>query len=163
MIPNSLRGALIAISLSSAIFSHGAYALDEHNTVPGLTYAGAPLGLHGVDPVAFININSRIEGADKFTGVHNGVAYYFANQENLDAFKQAPSRFTPAYGGFCAFGASVGKKFDGDPRFAAVYKGKLYVFLNEAVLAEFNKDRDGTIAKANKNWQKIQHAAATSL
>ena len=31
------------------------------------------------------------------------------------AFKQDPDRYVPQYGGFCAFGVSVGKKFDGDP------------------------------------------------
>lgn len=163
MIFQSVKLTLSVLVISGALFTNHALAKDEHNTVPGLTYAGAPLGLHGVDPVAFININSRIDGSDKFTGVHAGVAYYFANQANLDAFNKAPSKYTPEYGGFCAFGASVGKKFDGDPRFAAIHNGKLYVFLNETVLKEFQKDPEGTITKANQNWKKIQHTAATRL
>ncbi len=163
MFNNRFKIAIGVLSLPIAIAATPVLAADEHNTVPGLTYAGAPLGLHGVDPVAFLAIGNRIDGTDKFTGVHEGVAYYFASEDNLKTFKNAPDQYVPEYGGFCAFGASVGKKFDGDPRYASIHNNKLYVFLNEAVLKEFNKDPDGTIAKANQNWSKIQHKAAVSL
>ena len=63
-----------------------AFAADEHNVSAGLTAAGAPLGLHGVDPVAFIDLGNRIEGTARFTAVHDGVAYYFASAENQAAF-----------------------------------------------------------------------------
>ena len=32
-----------------------------------------------------------------------------------DAFKADPERYAPQYGGFCAYGVAVGKKFDIDP------------------------------------------------
>ena len=51
----------------------------------------------------------------------------------LKAFKASPSRYLPQNGGFCTFGVSVGKKFDGDPKFAAVIDNKLYLFLNEEI------------------------------
>ena len=65
-----------------------ALAVDEANTVPGLTASGAPLGLHGVDPVAFIEIGNRSEGSAAHAAVHDGVAYYFSTQANLKAFKK---------------------------------------------------------------------------
>lgn len=150
---------LLALSTSSTFI----FAADENNTVPGLTAAGAALGMHGFDPVAFINVNNRIEGSAKYTGVHDGVAYYFDSQENLDSFKKSPKNFIPQNGGFCTFGVSVGKKFDGNPRFASIEGGKLYLFLNEAIYKEFKKDKKGTIKKAAKNWKKIKHLAATAL
>ncbi|HNS87876.1 MAG TPA: YHS domain-containing (seleno)protein, partial [Parvularculaceae bacterium] len=119
----------IAALMLAGVFAVPAIAADEYNTVPGLTAAGAPLGFHGVDPVAFIEIGNRIDGTAKFTAVHDGVAYYFSSQENMNAFKRNPAKYAPAYGGFCTFGVSVGKKFDGDPQFADVRNGKLYVFL----------------------------------
>jgi hypothetical protein len=57
----------------------------------------------------------------------------------------------------------VAKKFDGDPRYAAVENGKLYVFLNEAIFNEFQKDRAGNIGKAEQNWRKIRDTSALSL
>ncbi len=155
--------AIVTLVLLGVFGASAAYAADEYNTVTGLTAAGAPLGLHGVDPVAFIKLGNRIDGTAAYTAVHDGVAYYFASEANQEAFEKAPSRYLPQYGGFCTFGVSVAKKFDGDPRYAAVQDGKLYVFLNEAIFAEFQKDRAGTIAKAEKNWRKIVHAEARSL
>jgi len=146
-----------AISLSPV------HAAEEYNVSNGLTAAGAPLGLHGVDPVAFIRLGNRIEGQAKFSAVHDGVAYYFASQENLDAFQANPVSFTPQNGGYCTFGVSVGKKFDGDPKYAAVIDGKLYVFLNEDILKAFQQDRPGTIAKAATNWKTIRPVPAAEL
>lgn len=140
-----------------------ALAADEHNTVPGLTAAGAPLGVHGIDPVAFIQIGNRIEGSAEHTAVHDGVAYYFASTDNKAAFERNPQRYVPQNGGFCTFGVSVGKKFDGNPRYAAVESGRLYLFLNEAIYREFQKDKAGTIAKAEANWKEIRSVAANQL
>lgn len=155
--------ALIALALLSVMSSTAALAADEYNTATGLTAAGAPLGLHGVDPVAFIEIGNRIEGSAAYTAVHDGVAYYFSSEANKQAFEKSPRRYLPQFGGFCTFGVSVAKKFDGNPRYAAVENGKLYVFLNEAIFNEFQKDRAGTIAKAEKNWRNIRNKEVSSL
>ena len=150
--------AVFIVATSTPVF-----AADEYNTAPGLTAAGAPLGLHGVDPVAFIDGGNRAAGAATYTAVHDGVAYYFSTAANKQAFERNPERYVPQNGGFCTYGVSVGKKFDGSPRFAAVDDGKLYVFLNEEIFHAFQQDRAGTIRKARNNWQRIRHTAATEL
>lgn len=153
----------IAIAAVTAALTLPALAADEHNTVPGLTAAGKPLAFHGVDPVAFIQIGNRVKGTAKFTSAHEGVAYYFATRTNMVAFRRDPGKYIPQYGGFCAFGVSVAKKFDGDPQYADVMNGKLYVFLSEEIFRSYQKDKPGTIAKAEANWQKIQNTSALSL
>lgn len=152
-----------AVAAMTALTTVPALAADEYNTAPGLTAAGAPLGVHGVDPVAFIDIGNRSDGTAQYTAVHDGVAYYFATKANMSAFKKNPAKYVPENGGFCTYGVSVGKKFDGDPRYAAVEGGKLYLFLNEDIFNAFQKDRAGTIAKAEANWKKIRHTAASDL
>ena len=155
---------LSSLALASAIaLSAPAFAADEHNVASGLTAAGAPLGLHGVDPVAAIDIGNPIEGAATYTSIHDGVAYYFNSQANLEAFEKDPSKYVPQNGGFCTFGVSVGKKFDGDPAFASVENGKLYLFLNEEIFKLYQQDKKGTIKKAAKQWKKIKHVAAAEL
>jgi YHS domain-containing protein len=156
-----LASAVMALAIGTTALP--GLAVDEYNVATGLTAAGAPLGLHGVDPVAFIDIGNRVDGSARYTAVHDGVAYYFESEDNMAAFEKAPSRYTPQNGGFCTFGVSVGKKFDGDPQYAAVVDGKLYVFLNEEIFQAFQKDRDGTIRKAARNWRKIEHKAAAEL
>ena len=153
---------LIALAIAGAA-AMPTFAADENNAAPGLTAAGAPLGLHGADPVAFLEIGNRVEGTAAFTAVHDGVAYYFATRENMNAFRRAPAKYLPANGGFCTFGVSVGKKFDGDPQYADVHDGKLYVFLNEEIFRMYQKDKAGVIAKAADNWTKIQHTASRDL
>jgi len=151
-----------AALLAATPFS-SAFAVDENNVVPGLTAAGAPLGFHGVDPVAFVELGNRIDGSAQFAGVYDGVAYYFATADNLATFERNPSRYIPQNGGFCTYGVSVGKKFDGDPRYSAIIDGKLYVFLNEGILRTFQKDPEGNITRAEQNWKRIEHTAASDL
>jgi YHS domain-containing protein len=155
----SIAATVALAALSSSI----AIAADEYNVSSGLTAASAPLALHGVDTVAFINTGNRIQGAAKYTAVHDGVAYYFSTKANLDTFSASPDRYTPQYGGFCAFGVSVSKKFDGDPRWADVRNGKLYVFLSEEVFNAYQRDPAAAIAKAETNWKQIRSTAATEL
>ena len=153
----------LAVLCTVGALSNSAFAADEYNTSNGLTAAGAPLGLHGVDPVTFVNLGNRVEGSASFTAVHDGVAYYFATEEKMKKFKSSPASFLPQNGGFCTFGVSVGKKFDGDPQYADIRNGKLYVFLNEDIYRLYQKDKDGTIAKAAEQWKQIRSVATADL
>ena len=159
---NPLPVAALTLAASLA-FASAAFAADEVNVSSGLTAAGAPLGLHGVDPVAFLELGNRVEGSARHTAVHEGVAYYFETAANKQAFEADPAAYLPRNGGFCTFGVSVGKKFDGDPQYAAIVDDKLYVFLNEEIFQLFQKDRAGTIAKAAETWPTIEHTAAGDL
>ena len=159
---NPLPIAALTLAASLA-FASAAFAADEYNVSSGLTAAGAPLGLHGVDPVAFIDLGNRVDGTARHTALHDGVAYYFETEANKQAFEANPAAYLPQNGGFCTFGVSVGKKFDGDPQYASIVDGKLYVFLNEEIFQLFQKDRAGTIAKAAENWPKIENVAASEL
>jgi YHS domain-containing protein len=139
------------------------FAADELNTTPGHTAAGAPLAMRGYDPVAFFTVSKPTEGSAQFAAVHEGATYYFASRENLEAFQANPDRFVPAYGGYCAFGVSVGKKFDGDPRYWTIFGDRLYVNLNEDIAKKFKQDVAGSVAKATAQWKDIQHKAVGSL
>ncbi len=160
MLKNASIAAAVAVA---ALTSSVATAADEYNVSSGLTAASAPLALHGVDTVAFITTGNRIEGSAKFAAVHDGVAYYFSTQANLDTFNAAPAEYIPQNGGFCTFGVSVGKKFDGDPRWADVRNGRLYVFLSEDIFNAYMRDPEGAIAKADAKWGEIRSTAATEL
>jgi YHS domain-containing protein len=109
------------------------------------------------------NQGKNLEGVATQTIVHDGVSYYFASEANRKAFEANPVRYVVQNGGFCTFGVSVNKKFDGDPNFAAVVDDKLYVFLSEEIYQAFLKDKAGTITKAAENWKVIEHTAAKDL
>ena len=157
---------VLAALLSSGLLATAApavHAVDEVNVVPGLSIAGAPLALHGYDPVAYFTQGQPVRGSDSLVHVHEGAAYRFSSQDHLDAFKADPARYAPEYGGFCAYGVSVGKKFDGDPRLWKIESGKLYLNLNEEIYETFLEDIDDNIEKADENWTDIEHVAALDL
>ncbi len=158
-----IKSCLVLTIAATSTLSNISFAEDEYNVGPGLTYAGSPLALRGVDPVAFIEIGNRINGQASFVTNYDGVAYYFINEANQRKFENNPQKYAPENGGFCTYGVSLGKKFDGDPSYAAVVNKKLYVFLNEGVYREFLKDQQGTIRKADQQWKKIKHKAAADL
>ena len=154
----------LTLPLLAALTPVGAAAAeDELNVSKGATLSGPGLAVHGYDVVAFFTEAKPVFGTDAHAFAHNGGTYRFASQTNLDAFKANPSKYEPAYGGFCAYGAALGKKFDGDPRFWKIVDGKLYLNLNGDIQAEWSKDIAGNIAKADTNWGRIRRLAVAKL
>jgi YHS domain-containing protein len=119
--------------------------------------------VHGHDVVAYFTDGAPTPGTAEFAHVFGGATYRFASQANLDAFKADPAKYVPAYGGFCAYGVAVGKKFDGDPRFWEVVDGRLYLNLNRDIHAKWLEDVPGNIAEAEANWTEIRSVAVADL
>ena len=150
--PRHWTAAVAAVCLFVAV---PVAAVDEVNLSRGLTAAGAPLALHGYDPVAYFTQGAPTRGSAAHAAVHEGATYYFASAEHRRAFEAEPERYAPAYGGFCAFGVSVAKKFDGDPRYWKIADGRLFLNLNAEIARQFSEDVAGAVTKADGNWQRI--------
>ena len=157
---NKLCSAALLAALALPL---SAPAADEVNVSRGLSIAGAPLALHGYDPVAYFTEGAPVRGSDSLTFVHEGATYRFASAAHRDKFKADPAHYAPQFGGYCAFGVSVGKKFDGDPRLWTLHEGRLYLNLNPDILATFQKDVPGNVGKARANWAKIEHKSVGDL
>ncbi len=140
-----------------------AFAADEINVSNGISAAGAPLAAHGVDLVALINDGNPVEGFASHSATYDGASYYFTNAANREAFEANPNAYLPQHGGFCSFGVSVGKKFDGDPDQYIVADGKLYLFLSAETRAAFLKDVTGTAKTADDQWANIKSIAVGEL
>jgi YHS domain-containing protein len=159
---NFTRPILLTSALGLSLLSGSAYAVDEQNTSRGATLAGPGLAAHGYDVVSFFG-GQPVIGTDKFALAHNGATYRFANQSNLDTFKTDPGKYEPAFGGYCAYGAALNKKFDGDPRFWKVVNGRLYLNLNSDIQTKWSEDIPGNIKKAEGNWANIKSVAVDKL
>lgn len=148
----------ILVLSSTAILHHStqAFAADEYNAVNGLTLTGKPLGMHGIDPVSMFDGAAPAVGDAVHTSGHDGVDYYFVSAEAKARFDAAPEAFLPQFGGFCAFGVYVGKKLDGDVRYADIVDGKLYLFVNAAIFEKYLKDKEAVIAGAFEIWPGIR-------
>ncbi len=140
-----------------------AFAADEINVSKGLSAAGAPLAAHGVDLVALVTSGNPVEGFANHSATYDGASYYFTSAENREAFEANPAAYLPQHGGYCSFGVSVGKKFDGDPDQYLIADGKLYLFLNADTRAAFLKDVAGTTQTADDQWANIKSIAVGEL
>jgi len=110
------------------------------------------LAIRGYDPVAYFKDNKPTAGSEKFTALHKGSLFRFSSAANRDAFAANPDRYSPQYGGFCAYAAALGNKAAIDPAAFTIVNNKLYLNFNKATEDLWRKDIPGYIAKADKNW-----------
>lgn len=155
----ALRSALLSMGLALAIVPAAvqmAAGETEVNIVEG--YA-----VHGYDVVAYFKQGKPVAGDSRFTAQHEGVTYRFSSAEHRDAFTSDPASYAPQYGGYCAFGAAMGRKFDGDPNAWAIVDGKLYLNLNKNIQARWKENVPGFVKGANNNWPLIRSIADAQL
>lgn len=163
-----LLGALVAVSLA-ACSKPAAPAVETPAVETAAVEAPAPVvapksvyinaegvAAGGYDVVSFFD-GKPAAGVADFTSTVDGATYRFASAESKAKFDAEPAKFTPQYGGFCAYGASVGKKFQTDPTTGTVVNGKLYFNKNPDVAKLWNKDQPGAITKADAAWPTIQN------
>jgi YHS domain-containing protein len=120
-------------------------------------------GLSGYDPVAYHTEGMPVRGSGYHVAEHEGVTYLFANKKNRKKFEADPQKYLPAYGGFCAYGVSLGKKFASDPEVWRIENGKLFLNLDDDIQRKWEKDLSGHIQKADANWPQIEEKAAAEL
>lgn len=118
--------------------------------------AHSTVGAQGYDLVSYQQDSGPTKGNGNHLSNHDGVNYLFANKSNKKAFDKNPEKYLPAYGGWCAYGVSVGKKFVADPTVWKVVDGKLYLNLDKKIQKIWNKDISGNITKADVKWTTIE-------
>lgn len=148
----TLFAFLLATSLSLAGIT--AFAADSANSVTAVS---------GYDVVSYHTVGEATRGNGHNVAVHDGVTYLFANADNLKTFEANPEQYVPAYGGWCAFGVSVGKKFVSDPEAWKIVDGKLYLNLDANIQADWLKDVPGRIKAADSKWVAIKDKAPSEL
>jgi len=150
--------AIIAIGTPIA-----ALAFDQSSTAE-VNVDSAGVGIKGYDPVAYFTVGKPTPGDKLYSATHAGVTYHFASAGNRDLFNADPNRYAPAYGGFCAMGVALEKKFDGDPQ--AWYigpDGRLYLNVTVDTQKVWLKDVSGNIGRGNNNWPTIKSRTPKSL
>jgi YHS domain-containing protein len=134
---------------------------------PGLAVADGPahstVGASGYDLVSYHTGEKPLRGNGNHVVVQDGVTYLFISEENKNTFAAAPGRYLPAYGGYCAYGVSVGKKFVGDPDVWKIVHGRLYLNVDTGIQEKWLEDVPGNIAKANSHWPRIRNRLPSEL
>lgn len=121
----------------------------------GLAAAEEKLGLGGNCPVCYIAVEKAAPGKESITSVHEGITYRFVDEATKATFEADPTKYLPQYGGYCAYGMSLGKKFESDPNVFKVVDGRLFLNLNEEIGEKFSKDTAAKIEEADKQWAEL--------
>ncbi|MGR5476573.1 YHS domain-containing (seleno)protein [Vibrio chagasii] len=121
------------------------------------------LATKGYDPVAYFDSKGPVKGTPKFTATYKNAIYQFVSSENRDQFREDPQAYAPQYGGYCAFGVAMGKKFETDPLAWKVEDGKLYLNLDKSVQKRWLENTQEFIQDANNNWTTIKTVEAYKL
>lgn len=140
---------IAALALTLAIPVSKAFAVDEH-------FVSDAAVVGGYDVVAYHTVGMPVQGVADYTATYQGVMWQFASAENQAMFEAEPAKYAPAYGGWCAAGASKGKKVPTKADLWAIVDGQLY--LNSSPKAHnklFLAKTEEVIRKGESNWKQI--------
>jgi len=144
----SLRLALAAsaLAVTSSVFAADIDMSADAND----------LAIQGYDPVAYFLDNQPVQGSHEFTATYKNAIYQFSSAEHRDLFKEDPTAYAPQFGGFCAMGVALGKKFEVDPTAWKLVDSKLYLNLNKDIQQRWSTDISGHIEEAVGLWPGIK-------
>ena len=98
---------------------------------------------------------ARERARAEFAIEYNGVRWRFSSAQNRDKFKANPAKYTPAYGGYCAYGVSQGYLVKIEPDAWTIHNGTLYLNYDKSVQQLWEKRPDSYISKANAKWPSL--------
>ena len=126
------RQSLASFFLLAAVFGSGLLFADE--PVSKGYFSGIAIG--GYDAVSFHQqsegTHKATKGVKKYSFRWKGAKWRFATEENRIAFAADPTRYAPAYNGFCANALSLGNglvKTTGTHW--QIYEKQLYLFYSK--------------------------------
>ena len=142
---------LLIVAMISLAISPPAFAQKD----PVYTGVFSNLALQGYDPVTYFTKGEPIKGLSDFMTQHMGAQYRFLNETNLELFISEPEKYTPQYGGYCAWAVAQGNTAKGNARYWKIVEGKLYLNFNDKIQKRWEQDIDGFISKADVNWPDV--------
>lgn len=154
---NTFKSLLSGVALSVAMATSALAAGVELNA------SSTGLAMQGYDPVAYFTDGAPAKGSYKITTVFNDATYRFASEEHKAQFEANPEAYLPAYGGYCAFGAAMGFKFDGDPTYWKIVDNTLYLNLSKDIQERWEGNIPGFVQDANGHWANIADVEPAAL
>ena len=126
-------------------------------------YQLSNVGAGGYDVVSYFKDGKAVRGTGWHVAVHDGTTYLFASKSNRKKFVKAPEKYLPQFGGYCALGAAMGKKFYADPTVWKIVDGKLYMNLDKKLQTKWVSKLSENIDKGHANWPKIQNSSPEGI
>ena len=117
------------------------------------------IAINGYDPVAYFTESKPIPGFDEFTFQWNSATWKFSSSENLKTFRSNPEKYSPQFGGYCAYGMSNGEGYKAttNPEAWTIVGGKLYLNYSLKVKEKWLENKSERIEWASKNWPTVKN------
>ena len=131
----------------------GAGAANAQNHVLNLDSEGYAIDRY--DPVAYFTEGRPIRGKEDLSAEHEGAKYAFSSEDNRALFLGNPDKYTPQFGGYCAYETTYGSKSDIDPEVWEIVDGRLYFLITAGTKSIWERKREAYIEIANKAWKLI--------
>ena len=113
--------------------------------------------IKGYDPVSYFTEGKPSKGSLEFSTEWQDAIWLFTSATHRDTFIQNPEKYTPEYGGWCAYGMAKAYAAETDPLNAwTIHDGKLYLNWDQEVAKDWSKDIDGYLTQSEKNWPTVQ-------
>ena len=116
------------------------------------------LAMKGYDPVSYFSGNP-VKGRKDIVTMHKGVRYRFSTKYNKEKFLSAPDKYSPAYGGWCAFAmGDSGDKVEVNILTYKIKNDRLFLFYNKFfnnTLTDWNENEKTLMQQADDNWKGI--------
>ncbi len=145
----------MVVSLPVSAQSAGAQEISPPESEHTRVFATEGIAILGTDPLAYFTLGQPTSGDPAFSHDWNGVTWHFATAQHRDLFAADPKRYTPQYGGFCAYAVSRGYTADIDPNAWRIVDDKLYLNLSPRVQTLWERDVPGNISRADQNWPRL--------
>jgi YHS domain-containing protein len=113
------------------------------------------VGIQGYDPVAFFTDGKPVLGNEQFHSTYHDVTYRFVSAEHQAMFENDPAKYEPQFGGYCAYGVAKGHLAPVKIDAFQIVDGRLLMQYDMKVKETFNKDQQGNLQAADKNWPAL--------
>ena len=155
---------LLACTLIPTLTSCGSPKTGFSSDEPLVLQSKEGLAIKGYDPVTYFTDNEAVRGVSSITATYEGATYSFTTEANRRLFLSSPSRYVPAYGGWCAWAVATGEGslVPVNPRSFLIEEGRLFLFY-DSWLADTRRSwlrgaRSGLRSRGDKNWNRMRNA-----
>ncbi len=139
----------------SAVVAFALFSLMSSAVLAGEFFETAGVALRGYDAVAYFTAGKPQKGQAQYSYEYKSSTFHFASEANRRAFMEAPDKYAPQFGGYCAYGTAQGYKVSTQPDAFAIVKDKLYLNYNKKVQEIWRLDVPGNVERAEKNWPEV--------
>lgn len=130
-------------------------AATVHAEEPVYTSWFSDVAVGGYDVVGYFTQDEAVEGSADYSIVWRGAVWRFASGDHLQRFREDPSRYAPAYGGYCAYAVARGTTAAGNPDHWAIRDGRLYLNHDADAQARWEADPEAHIGAADEHWSEM--------